>query len=325
MKNVLGIVKEISLIFILGLALAGLTPAAAAAQSQTVLFVTPDQVDVPLGNQVKLEVEVLLGLNVNAFDLTLTYDPAVLALAEWQHGDYLSNLANVKVEDEAGHLRVAATQLATPAVSGDGVLLTLYFDSLGEGQTTIHLVDVIFADAQGNKTEPQLVDGEVAVIVAATYTPTPTPTRTPTPKPTITPQPTDGGTGYPVKEDPTATPAIGAVNDPGPETGETDGMVQATESAADLPLVAGGDDGDSGQGGNPGSVPASDAGAAEAAAVEASAAGEEVSESNQATAPNRSTLNGVLWLVLAIAVVVLGGMMVIAVRRPKKRREDYLL
>ena len=325
MKKNLGIVKEISLIFILGLTLAGLTPAPAAAQSQTVLFVNPAQVDVPLGNQVELEVQILLGLNINAFDLTLTYDPEALALAEWQHGGYLSNLANVKVLDEAGSLRIAATQLATPAVSGDGVLLNLYFDSLGEGQTAVHLADVTFADSQGNKTEPQLEDGEVTVILTATYTPTPTPTRTPTPKPTITPQPTDGGAGYPVKVDPTATNAVAAADDLNPETGYVVGMEQTLEADADLPLSIGEGNENSDQDGYPGSALAGGAGPADAAAVGMSAEENENSESNLVAEPDRSALNLVLWLVLIVAGLALVGMLIVAARRPKKKYEDYLL
>jgi hypothetical protein len=32
------------------------------------------------------------GVNVNAFEVTLTYDQAVLGLDSWSPGDYLSNL-----------------------------------------------------------------------------------------------------------------------------------------------------------------------------------------------------------------------------------------
>ena len=93
---------------------------AAQAQGDTSLVVEPEISYVPLGNEIVLELVVTDGLNVNAYDVTVAYDEEKLELMSWEHGGYLSNLAVVKLEDEPGQFRVAATQLATPVVSGDG-------------------------------------------------------------------------------------------------------------------------------------------------------------------------------------------------------------
>lgn len=311
--------------WIVALALLGTAFSTAAAQSQTVLFITPEQTDVPLGNQAELEVEVYLGLNINAFDLTLTYDPDVLSLADWEHGDYLSNQANIKVEDDAGRLRIAATQLAKPAVSGDGVLLVLTFDTVAAGSSPVEWVEATFADSQGNKTEPVLEDGLVDVVVAATYTPTPTPTQTSTPKPTVTTQPTNGDTGYPVKVEPTATTAAaqgyaptdgaGLVQDVNPTDSDALALAAEAEAGEDVPE----------QSAYPGVAVLGGPQGPDDSALEQNGAAPTGSDSGSVVSSADALLNILLWLVLAVGVLVLVVMMFIAIRRPKRKHEDYLL
>jgi hypothetical protein len=287
------------------------------------LFVTPEHADVPLGNQVQVAVEVYLGLNINAFDLTLIYDPDVLSLESWAHSDYLSNLANVKVEDEPGRLRIAATQLAQPAVSGDGELLILTFDTVSAGPSAIDWVEAILSDSQGNKTEPVLDGGSVEVLVAATYTPTPTPTHTPTPKPTITPQPTTGDTGYPVKAEATATSYVY------PQQQPTDGAEAVLDSdpteSGEVPVGEGeaigaeapSQEATLGAVGSAGSQGSDDPGPG--------AAGKFNSDLEQVAPSNQLFLNIMLWVVLVVGVLVLVIMVIVAIRRPRRKREDYLL
>ena len=66
-------------VLVMLIALGGGMPAA-SAQNSTVLTFDPDLVSVPLGNQVQLQLWVLEGVNVNAFDIELEYDPDVLTL-----------------------------------------------------------------------------------------------------------------------------------------------------------------------------------------------------------------------------------------------------
>ena len=327
MKKYLWTVNKIALIVALSLILFGPAVSPVAAQSQTVCSVTPDQMEVPLGNEVVLEVDVLLGLNINAFDLTVVYDPAILSLEAWEHGDYLDNLANVKIEEDPGFLRVAATQLATPAVSGDGTLLEITFNTLAAGQSAVELVDVTFSDSDGNKTEPVLEEGIINVVHSATYTPTPTPTRTPTPKPTVTPQQTDDGSGYPVKNDPTrtATTTAGDYSPTEPVEGVGEGG-QPTATAENYPSGPGYAIQETleNQSGYPEGGVSEDSGAA-GQNDELAADGSSEGESEQAVMAGQSVLNALLWAVLVFAMLVLIGMVIIVLRRRKQKHEDYLL
>ncbi|MBG0770286.1 MAG: hypothetical protein H0S82_01180 [Anaerolineaceae bacterium] len=321
MKNNNRFINKITKIFIITLVTLGLAASPGAAQSQTVLFVSPEHTEVPLGSDLIITVEVRLGLNINAFDLTVIYDSEILNLEDWEHGDYLDNLANIKVEQEPGFLRVAATQLATPAVSGDGVLIELTFNTLAAGQSAIELVNVTFSDSEGNKTEPVLEEGIVDVVIAATYTPTVKPTNTPTPKPTVTPYPTDGDSGYPVKTDPTQTATTTGGEYPSNGSEDPSREDQSTETAGDYPVMTGYEVDETMAAVDPG------AGGSEDNPSTGDPAGEAADDvnSDQALTPGQTVLNMMLWAVLVIAVLVMFGMVIIAIRRRKQKHEDYLL
>ncbi len=137
----------------------------AQAQSETVLSVLPDSASVGLGNEVQLSLWVSGGVNVNAFDVTVTYDPAILSLSKWEKGSYLTSLAVVYQSNQPGTLRVAAAQIAQPEVSGDGVLLKLTFLGVGEGSSNINITDAIFADSMGQKSYPATENGSLTVVL----------------------------------------------------------------------------------------------------------------------------------------------------------------
>lgn len=164
------------------------------AQSVTQLSVQPPDSMVPVGNTVQIELLVTNGVNVNAFDVTVVYESDVLGLTGWSFGDYLSNLAVVSQVNQPGTLRVAATQLARPPASGDGVLLRLDFLAEAPGASPVEITRAEFASSTGAKTEPERLGGTVMAVMASTFTPTvtvtATPTRTSTPLPTATLIPT---------------------------------------------------------------------------------------------------------------------------------------
>ena len=162
-----------------------------SAQSTAQVFILPEEITVPVGSEIKLELAVAGGRNINAFDVTIYYDSAVMSLLKWEHGGFLSNLAVMLVINEPGILRVAATQLATPAVSGDGKLLDLYFRADVAGTTLAEIDSAEFANSQGVKTFPDRSDGVVFVANIPTFTPTivRTSTATQTAVPTFTQPP----------------------------------------------------------------------------------------------------------------------------------------
>ena len=190
----------------------------AQAQGDTSLVVEPEVSYVPLGNEILLELVVTGGLNVNAYDVTIVYDEDKLELISWEHGDYLSNLAVVKLEDDPGQFRLAATQLATPAVSGDGVLLVLTFSAKEIGTASVEISEAAFADSEGNLAYPDCEPGDVQVTGDPTFTATATQTIDPASKgtqtptvtrtPTKTKTPTASRTPTPTQK--TSTPSVEA-------------------------------------------------------------------------------------------------------------------
>jgi len=206
-----------TLLALLGLLLAvGHFPSTADAQSDTTLYFSPQSSTVPLGSSRMVSLLVDEGQDVNSFDITIEYDDTILELDSWSYGDYLSNLSVSALVNTLGSFRLAATQLNTAAVSGDGTLLNLTFKSLAPGTSALVLAEAEFRDLQGNVSTPNRASGSINVILAATYTLTPTitltPTRTNTPFYTATSRfemPTE--TEVPGVPEPTATEIGGVI------------------------------------------------------------------------------------------------------------------
>lgn len=298
---------------------------AASAQNNTVLTFDPDLVSVPLGNQVLLQLWVLEGVNVNAFDIELEYDADVLSLTSWSYGDFLKQLAQVMLINDPGHFRLAATQLAQPVVSGSGVLLNFTFNTIALGETTIDLINGQFSDALGNSTFPALEDALVRVINAPTYTPTYTPTFTQTPLPpalpTATATPLPSSTAYWTG---TATriniPPIGGNDEPGewqyPTPMLTSEPLGQEEGGLLETQISGGSSG-GGMDAALALVPGYEQTAQVAHYATLMAQAEAMQAGTLATNAQGS-LESTLWIVLIAGLVVLAVLLVVAVRRRQK-------
>jgi len=105
------------------------------AQDLTELRIRPEISEATKGDMVTVTVDVIRGENLSGYDITIIYDPAVVDVASWAHGTYLSNLAVLKTELEPGRIRMAAVQVGVAGVSGDGTLLILNFDALYAGES----------------------------------------------------------------------------------------------------------------------------------------------------------------------------------------------
>jgi hypothetical protein len=135
------------------------------AQANTTLSVLPAESEVELisGDSVTVDLWVTNAVELNAFDITLIYDPNIVHLDSWAYGDLLNNSFPMVEDDQPGSLQVAATQFAQPAVSGDGSLLRLTFSGVAVGQSPLTLDSAVFAEKSGTKTTPDLLDGAVEV------------------------------------------------------------------------------------------------------------------------------------------------------------------
>lgn len=156
----------------------------ASGQGGTVLAVDPAQSSVEVNGQREIALLVTDADNLNAFDVQVEYNGDLLTLVKWEFGDLLSNLAVVKRDDLPGSFRLVATQLATPGVSGDGVLLKLTFGGKLTGSSAINITKAEFARSEGGLSLPELQNGNITIIPAQ---PTATLTHTPTVTATLTP------------------------------------------------------------------------------------------------------------------------------------------
>ena len=112
-----------------------------------------------------LDLRVTSAVDLNGFDITLAYDPAVVSLDAWQHGGMLKNMWQATLENTPGHFRLAAVQLAQPAVSGDGSLLKLTFRTAGGGTSAITLSETsVLVDLDGAKTFPARQPASLLVV-----------------------------------------------------------------------------------------------------------------------------------------------------------------
>ena len=218
-------IKVLSLLLFISLA-GMITPA--AAQAVTSLAVDPGQVSLPLGNQFVLALTVDDGEDVNGFDLRLTYDQGLLSLLSWAHGGYLQSLSCVNEIKTPGLLELECSQVGQSAVSGDGTLLELTFDTLALGTSDITLVEAVFVDDQGLQSQPERVNGTVNVQNLPTWTPTFTVTSTIAPTQTVMVTPTSSqvpptATDIAATSTPTLSPTASPTSQPNQGTPVPDG------------------------------------------------------------------------------------------------------
>jgi hypothetical protein len=323
------------------------------AQGDTLLKASPDVSSVPAGNQVLFRLEVTDGINVNAFDVRIAYDEEKLELTSWKYGDYLSNLSLVHKKEESGYLRLAATQIATPAVSGDGVLLELLFTAKATGMAEVEITEAEFADPDGNLTTPVCEPGQVSVTNDPTYTPTPTLTATVTQTtdpakgtqtPTKTKTPTRTRTATQSR---TPTPTRTTWSSSGEETTLTatstltpSALLEGEESTSQGYPIEAGEEGypvrsDATLTGTNTAMEAStsvsgmdqmaESGMDEAPSNNAGDRAGEGSNGALATASQAGWLNFALWGVLILGIIVIVIMIFILMKRQRNTTEDLLL
>lgn len=223
--------KKISAVLAFLLVLFLLVPARSAlSQSSTVLSIHPGSTDVNLGQTVTVDVYISGGVDVNAFDVGISYDPAVVSLESYATGGYLSNLAKVYEESGTGSKRLVYTQLATAGANGDGTLLSLTFKGLQAGSSAvsfnfaalsnsasesislstengiINVISVPTGTATATATSPSPATSTATATATATATSTATVTRTPTK--TFTPTQTRTPINTSVVVNRTATPTV---------------------------------------------------------------------------------------------------------------------
>jgi len=158
-----------------------LAPAAVAASGSigTVSVTAPATADE--GDTVTVSIPVDASTDLYAYDLAVTFDPALLdfddASATFPAGGHDT------VTENAGTVYLTHTRLgSSPGLEGAQTLATFTFTALGGGSATIELADAAFVDSTGGVIRLETpVGATIAVTAAPVPTPTPTASATPTP------------------------------------------------------------------------------------------------------------------------------------------------
>ena len=112
--------------------------------------ITPDPVIPPsIGEQFTLNVNVIAGKNVGGYQVSLSFDTAVLRYVSSANGDYLPTGAFfVPPVVSDNKVTLGATAFAGES-SGDGTLATITFEVVDVKESVIHLFDTILTDGDG--------------------------------------------------------------------------------------------------------------------------------------------------------------------------------
>lgn len=162
--------RQAALFLILLACFSAFSPLPPVRAQTLALAIVPPVASVALNgtNSVTLDVNVENVVDLYSYDVTFTYDPALLDLTAWAHGGFLTSLYQYRVVDTPGSLRLAFGQVGVPAVSGSGTLIRLTFSGLTSGSAAVTIANAVFSKPTGAKMYPTLRHGLINVI----YNPT---------------------------------------------------------------------------------------------------------------------------------------------------------
>ncbi|MDE0545384.1 cohesin domain-containing protein [Microbacterium sp. C7(2022)] len=187
-----------------------LAPAALAAPAEAGSITISAPSSVTAGDTVSVSVDASAAVDLFACDVTVTYDPALLAFDDaagtFPDGGFDS------VSEDTGSATFTNTRLgASPGLAGAQALVTFTFTSLAAGSAEIAVSSVTLVSSTSESTPlTDVATATTAVAAAPVVTPSPTPTVTPTTSPTAEPS---------ASADPTETPAATDDTDPLAVTG----------------------------------------------------------------------------------------------------------
>lgn len=156
-----------------------------AAQASTIVQVNPPTITIASGERAQFSVEILDAENIFGFELHLSYDPTVVHVVdadpsvagiqlfpgdmyEVSQGFMVANEA----DNQAGKAQIAFTLLApAPPLAGDGTLVIVEIEAIGEGTSEIDLEEVILASLDGEALPFVVNNGEVIIESVPEVTP----------------------------------------------------------------------------------------------------------------------------------------------------------
>jgi LysM repeat protein len=193
--------------------IASLSGAPVLAQGAATVRVDPSASSVQVNDTASIAIKVDNIANLTAFELHLSFDPAVLEVTGMTNGGFVAAdfTAQNKFDNAAGTIDYAIAQMNRTPAQGNGTLLNIVFRAKGAGSTTVTTRatqaapdGLLFADQNGIAIQVSWVPGNINVGVG-------TPTNTDTPPTTAVPTtvvPTTPGPTTPAPTTPVSTTSV---------------------------------------------------------------------------------------------------------------------
>jgi len=147
------------------------------AQSEAVIYVSPDVNSVAPGESFNVEVNIMNAENVYSWMFNLTWDPTVLNVTNVQESEFLNQtiyatIFQPYIYNDAGYVLVVCVLQGQPrssSASGDGTLAIVTFSVEDTGNTTMHLHDTMLMDYDYSEISHVTEDGYFAYPIAKLY------------------------------------------------------------------------------------------------------------------------------------------------------------
>ena len=130
--------------------------------ARATVSIQPLEMESPgVGKEFSVDVAITGGENVAAYQVTVEFNPNMLALVDAKNADYLPENAFVVppiITDN--NVTLAATSLAD-ASNGDGTLATITFSVVDVNPSTIKFTAVLLSDPEANQLEVITTNGQI--------------------------------------------------------------------------------------------------------------------------------------------------------------------
>ena len=193
------------------LLLVSLSGAPVLAQGAATVHVDPSTLSVQVNNTANIAIKVDNIANLTAFELHLSFDPAVLEVTSMTNGGFVAADFTVQntFDNAAGTLDYAIAQMNRTPAQGSGTLVNIAFRAKATGSSNVTTRPtqaapdgLLLADPNGIAIQTSWVPGTINVGTPPPITDTPTNTSTTTP---VTNTPTATSTPAPITNTPTNT------------------------------------------------------------------------------------------------------------------------
>jgi hypothetical protein len=135
---------------------------------RTLLYIDPPESTAVLGQSVTVNVTVSDVANLYGFEFEIRCDPTILKILNVTEGDFLKKGGETffwpEINETEGYVYVLSTLFrVTKGVDGDGTLVTITFETIGEGTTTVSFYVTKLSDSQPKPIAHITNDGLVRV------------------------------------------------------------------------------------------------------------------------------------------------------------------